>query len=621
MESCLETEEGKMRGIDRVFVAVVFALGFAKAEAAYGLKWKPGDESAVAGAYLTAENAFEFRMRQPDGKILKFKRDFETPNLIYGDEPWVGEDMGNGMFRILTNPEFKGGRTAYVFVQGHLRRMVLGRKDYQFDEMPYPAGGGTLESLWPAELTEEEAHSLFATWKNDDGRLRLGYANPNKGGCLMAEIAIVALALLFFAASRRKWLLGALSGVDVVVVFVGLAMTQSRSAFVAFVVGGIVLLAFRVKALFTWRRGIVVVAVVVVSALVLVFSGVGKRFTTGLVNVSDQSDALRVNIMKAAPQMMVDAPSGWGGGMSGSAYANWYQAPNEFRVVRTLVNSHLTWLVEMGWFGRIAYLGGVFTLLFFLGALAKRGASPVPLALFVSLFTAGLFNSVMESPTLWLMPCVSFVLLLTPRGRKTVAWRPVAMSLLVGFVLSGLTLAVLAYIGTRESRVPQIYAEGGCVIVNGKEVDTWVVDDNVVLGRGFLGREIRMFYAAFPQTPPMGIAWSLKDVPVSAKRLVVAGRRCEDFLAAFAEDSGIAKHFDSIVFLSPPFAASFVPKALSSLPNFKMMQGELAVRLTPDAENPPPFLTIVPGAELYLPGWMRMAASETNLRRNKNEKH
>ena len=610
-----------MRGIDTLFVAVVFALMFMKAEAAYGVKWKPGDESAVAGAYLTSENAFELRMRQPDGKIRKFRRDFGTPNLIYGDEPWVGEDMGNGVFRILTNPEFKGGQTAFVFVQGHLRRMVLGRKDYQFNEMPYSAEAGALESLWPAELTEEETHSLFATWKNDDGRLRLGYANPNKGGCLMAEIALVAFALAFFTCSHRKWLFGALSGVTAVTAFVGLAMTQSRSAFVAFVLGVIVLLAFRAKALFNWRRGFVVVAVVAVTALVLVFSGVGKRFTMGLVNASDQSDALRVKIVKAAPQMMVDAPSGWGGGMSGSAYANWYQAPNEFRVVRTLVNSHLTWLVEMGWFGRIAYLGGVFTLLFFLGVLTKRGASPLPLALFVALFTAGLFNSVMEAPTLWLLPCASFALLLTPRVRKTMTLRPAIVSLLVGFVLGGGVLAVLAHVGGRESRVPPIYSDGVRVIVNGKASDTWVVDDNAVLGGGFLGREIRMFYAAFPQTPPMGITWALKNVPASAKRLVVAGRRCEDFLAAFAEDSGIAKRFDSIVFLSPPFAASSVPEALSSLPNFKMVQGELAARLTPDAGNPPPFLTIVPGAELYLPGWMRMAASETNLRRNKNEKH
>lgn len=604
---------------EKVIAVAVFALLFAKAEAAYGLKWKPGDESSVAGAYLTAENAFELRMRQPDGKIRKFRRDFETPNLVYGDEPWVGEDMGNGTFRILTNPEFKGGRTAFVFVKGHLRRMVLGRSDYKFDQMPYPPEEIVLESLWPKELTEEEAHSLFASWKGDDGRLRLGYANPNKGGCLMAEIALVAFALAFFACSRRKWLLGALSGIAAVGAIVGLAMTQSRSAFVAFVLGVIVLLAFKAKAWFTWWRGIVVATVIAAAALVLVFTGVGERFTTGLVNVSDQSDALRVNILKAAPRMMMDAPGGWGWGVSGSAYANWYQAPNEFRVVRTLVNSHLTWLVEMGWFGRVAYLGGVFALLFFLLALVKRGASSLPFVLFLSLFTAGLFNSVMESPTLWLLPCASLALLLTPGGLKAVAWRPAVVSLLVGFMLSGITLSALAYIGTRGSHVPQLYADGSRVIVNGKEADTWVVDDQAVLGRGFLGRELRMFYAAFPQHPPMGLAWSLKDVPASAKRLVVAGRRCEDFLTAFADDPSIAKRFDSIVFLSPPFAASSVPEALSSLSGFKMMQGELVTRLTPDAENPPSFLTIVPGAELYIPGWMQMVVSEENLRRNKNE--
>lgn len=605
--------------IEKFIVAAVLSLAFSRADAAYGVKWTPGDEAAIAGAYFVAENAFEFRMRQPDGKIRKFYRDFESPNLLYGDEPWVGEDRGNGVFRILTNPTFMGGRTAFVFVNGHLRRMVFGRKDYKFDQTPYPDDGATLESLWPKELTSEEIHLLFSTWKGDDGRLRIGYQNPNKGGCLMAEIALFAFALLAFAWARRKWLLVALAGIAAAAAFVGLVMTQSRSAFVSLALGIAVLLAFKVKALLTWRRVAAVASVVLVAAFVLVFSGVGERFTTGLVNVSDSSDALRVNIMKAAPRMMTDSPRGWGLGFSGYAYANWYQAPDEFRVARTLVNSHLTWLVELGWFGRIAYLGGVFALLFFLFAMARRGGNALPLALFALFFAAGFLNSVMEAPTLWLLPCASLALLLTPVGRKAMGWRPAVVSLLAGFMLCGVVLAALAYVGTRSARVPTLYVDSGRVIVNGKETDTWVVDDNAVLGEGFLGRELRMFYAAFPQNPPIGIVWEFKDVPASARHVVVTGKRCKDFLTAFAEDSGIAKRFDSVMFLSPPFAASSIPESLSSMPGFKMLQGELAVRHTQDAANPPSFLTIVPGAELYIPGWMRMIASGDNLMKKQNE--
>ena len=591
-------------------VFVTFALAFSWAEGAYGLKWKPGDDEAVASAYLTSVNAFEMRMRQPDGVVRKLYRDFDEPNKLYGTHPWVGEAVGNGVFKILTNPEFKGGRTAFVFANGHLRRMVLGSKDYKFDAVPYPAEQEPLESLWPKELTEDDAKELFGSWKGEDGRLRIGYANPNKGGFLMTEIALAALALLLFAS--RRWI-KALGGVVMVAAFVFLVLTQSRSAFVALVLGAVVLAAFRSISLFSWRRfaiaAVGLVLVVCIATTVLAMSGVGTRFTTGLVNTASDSDALRVNIVKAAPAMIVDAPGGWGLGRSGWAYANWYQKPDEFRVVRTLVNSHLTWLVELGWCGRFAYLGGLIALVLLLAVSAKRGANPLPLALFSALFTAGLFNSVMETPTLWLVPCASLALLFLASGRRTMTWKSAGVVAAFGFAVAGIALVVFAFVGSKSNRVP-LRAEHDGVIVNGAKAKTWVVDDNVVLGGGFLGRELRMFYSAFPQTPPVGIAWKVEDVPEDAANIVVAGKRCVDFVEMFKRDSGMAGRFASITFISPPFAASTLPESLSGRSGFCVLQGELAVRRTPDASNPPSFLKVVPGAELYIPGWIRLVTKE-----------
>ena len=589
-----------------ILFSVTALLLAGTAEAAYGLKWKPGDEEAVAGAYLTAENAFELRMRQPDGKIRKFWRDFSEPNMLYGEEPWVGEDMGNGMFRILTNPEFKGGRTGFVFQNGHLRRMVLGRKDYQFEQMPYPASADSLESLWPKELTEEDIKSLFGTWKIQDGRLRIGYANPNKGGCLFAEIALIGLAALLLAGRRRWWLM-LIGGLVAAGGFTGIAMTESRSSFVAFVVGAAIIVLLRAKTFFTWRKLAIVAAAIAVVVGIIASGLAGDRFTKGLVNVGGDSDSLRVNIMKAAPRMIADAPDGWGEGMSGIAYANWYQAPTEFRAVRTLVNSHLTWLVEFGWEGRVLYLGGVFALMILLFVVAKRGASPLPAALFAALFVAGCFNSVMEAPTLWIAPVASLMLLFAQAGRKALSGKSVVLSLLVGFVLAGVALAALAYAGIKDRQGPRLFVEGGRVIVNGTSADTWVLDDTVVLGQGLMGRELRMYYGVFPQNLPLGIAWEMGQLPTEAKNLIVAGKRCVDFVSKFNGNPAIAEGYGTITFLSPSFAASEIPEGLAARPNFRVIQGELATRLTPDAVNPPPFLTIVPGAELYIPGWMQIA--------------
>ena len=606
-----------MVNVAKRIIFVALALAVSGAKAAYGLKWTQGDEEAVYSSYLVQENAFQLRMRQPDGVVRHFIRDFEQPNMIYGDYPWVGEDLGNGMFKILTHPDFKGGRTAFVFANGHLRRMILGRKDFQFDAKPYRASTESLESMWPPELTVEDAKVLLTTWKGDDGRLRIVYRNPNKGGCLMAQIALVALSLLLFA---RRWWMKVIGGVAAAAAFFVLVLTQSRSAFVAFVLGAAILAAFRARTLFTWRRFLIAAGIVCVAAAVLAFAGVGTRFTTGLVNTSDASDALRVKIVKAVPAMMVDAPSGWGLGLSGSAYANWYQAPNEFRVVRTLVNSHLTWLVELGWCGRVAYLCVLFAFMFILFDAAKRGANPLPLALFAAFFAAGLFNSVMEARMLWFIPCASLVFLLAPAARSVLTVRRTAIAVAVGFALSCVAVVVIACVGQKSGRVP-LKADHGRVVVNGKSAKAWVVDDNAVLGRGFLGRELRMFCAAFPQTSPIGVAWKVEDVPKDAKNIVVAGKRCVDFIEAFNRDPSIAGQFDSITFISPPFAASSVPEALSSRAGFRVVQGELAVCRTQDAENPPPFLTVVPGAELYIPGWMRLVSTGTVSNDNDSSKN
>lgn len=589
--------------IRRLATIALGALFTQVAGAAYGVKWTPGDTNAIASAYLVAENAFEMKMRQPDGRIRTFHRDFGQPNLLYGDSPWVGEDLGNGMFKILTNPEFKGGRTGFVFQNGHLRRMILGRKDYNFEQMPYPASTNSLESLWPKQLTSEEARTLFGTWVRDDGRWRLGFENPNKAGCLCAELTLVMLSLVFLAA-RRRWL-AATAGLGVILAFAVLVKTESRSALIALIVGIAVLFAFRIRKFLTWKRFAATCCALAVCGAIIVFSGVTERFTTKIVDASGESDSFRINVWRAAPKMIADAPSGWGVGVSGRAYTSWYQPPTEFKVVRTLVNSHLTWLVELGWVGGFLYLSVILSLFGMLLWQAKQGRNPLPAALLAALATAGLFNSVMESPTLWIVPVISLV----PHFNKRISCLGLRHFRVIVLIGSGSALAIMAAlltIGSTNRKPPSLRAEKGRVIVNGSSARSWVVDDGVVLGRGFLGKELRLYYASFPKEPPLGVVWDIGDLPEDCKHVTLAGRSCRDFLSRVEADPSLADRFASIMFLSPPFAASEIPSAL----HVRVIQGELALRRQPAANPPPPSLTIVPGAELYIPGWMRMLLAQ-----------
>lgn len=593
--------------IEKIIIAVAFAFTFASVDAAYGVKWKPGDNDAVASAYLVAENAFTMRLRQPDGVIRKFYRDFAEPNKLYGPQPWVGEDVGNGIFKIITNPEFKGGRTGFVFQHGHLRRMILGRKDYQFDAMSYPAAAFTnsIESLWPHDLTKDEVREMYGSWNVGKKRLDLGFKNPNKGGCLCAELALIGLAMIILCGGR-KWLFA--GGVIVLVAsFVLLLFTASRSGMLALVLGAFVLGAFRFRNLLSPKRICTLMAVVAIAIGTMIASGVFERFTTKLVDTSSEMDSFRLDVLRAAPRMMLDAPSGWGMGVSGRAFTTWYQRPDKFKAIRTLVSSHLTSLVEFGWVGRIAYVTLLAGLWYFLFSVASRKGSPLPVSLWTAFFLAGVFNSVMESPTLWILPLGSLALLFCDGlGRPTA--KDGVRSLIFGAVAAAMVLGGMSIYGASHKSVPEIHASRGHVVVNGTEADIWAVDDGVVLGGGLVGKELRLFYGAFTNEAPIGLVWSVDDVPETAKHLVLVGKKCVDFIERVKAEPAFVARFKSILFLSPPFAASSLPISLSSRDGVKVIQGELAVARTADVGIHQPFLEVIPGAELYIPGWMLFAS-------------
>lgn len=105
--------------------------------------------------------------------------------------------------------------------------------------------------------------------------------------------------------------------------------------------------------------------------------------------------------------MIADAPDGWGIGQSGFAYTQYYQPLETRFTYRTLVNSHLTWLVEFGRAGRFAYLAGWLLLL----ALTWPPglSSPLPFAAWLALGVAGFFSSVLEAGLLFAVPALLLI--------------------------------------------------------------------------------------------------------------------------------------------------------------------------------------------------------------------
>jgi hypothetical protein len=82
-----------------------------------------------------------------------------------------------------------------------------------------------------------------------------------------------------------------------------------------------------------------------------------KGFRLGTVDVSPEASAgRRLEVWSTVPAMLASAPNGWGIGKSAEAYEQWFEPVGEEVILKHLLSSHLTWLVEFGWPLRWFYL-------------------------------------------------------------------------------------------------------------------------------------------------------------------------------------------------------------------------------------------------------------------------
>jgi hypothetical protein len=139
------------------------------------------------------------------------------------------------------------------------------------------------------------------------------------------------------------------------------------------------------------------------------WNGLGSRSVEALGN--DASVGNRIELWGSALQMAVDNPRGFGSGKSGEQYMQWYQPLDRQQGYRTMVNSYLTFLVELGWCWTFLIALGFS---FFWVWTQPGGAESLPLALRASILgflVAGFFSTTMEEWRLWVMPAAAAIAL------------------------------------------------------------------------------------------------------------------------------------------------------------------------------------------------------------------
>lgn len=566
----------------------------------------------IEDTYFVQDGPTLFKAVLADGSSYKFECDPAVPWKLVSSVGWTGQYDRDGRV-VLKSPsgDFLG------FDRGRLVSSRLAGKELRFPyDAPRSAPTNTVTPL-AILLYDEKAvaedyirREESVKW-TDTGRLAFPYVNPNFTGALFAQIALLLLASALLFAPRRALCVSCLVGAAAASALV--VWSGSRGALIGLFAGSGLALVFTVLRRGMSRRLLLGTgaALVVVVALVLAlghsnlmrgFSGEG-----GL----DWSNALRIEMMKAAPRMMADAPGGWFPFGIGRAFTYWYQPLGMVLMSGSLINAHLTWLVGYGLVGRIVYLFLLFAVLALSVRLAMRERAVIPLSVLGGFAVMACFNPLFGEWGMWVVPAVAAMPLLLSLRRTKVR----SLFLILGgcLVCSLLSVWALQAIGSSSGALPRIRFDGRRVTVNGDRPRIWVVDDGQgVIGGVLVGRDIREYYMRIGNCAPIGYVRDVKDLPKSGiDRLVLPGKAANDWLLMLSEDAKARECLPrSVLFLNPPFSPSEVPQGVVAMCNPMLLVGEFAARYNQEYSSPLPWVKIVAGSEKYMVGWMSYATGE-----------
>jgi hypothetical protein len=336
-----------------------------------------------------------------------------------------------------------------------------------------------------------------------------------------------------------------------------------------------------------------------------------SRFTGDLL-ANDQSNNLRVEILRAVPDMVADSAEGVGLGNSGATYLTWYRLEDKTRIIRTLISSHITLFVELSDIWRIAYVLGWSALLLMLLLPVIKGVSVLPFSIWLSLFIAGFFNPVFEGVEVWIIPIASLIILIPLKHCFTI--RNLILVVAISIGLSVFCLYGVKSLATNAPDKPKLCINSDTVRINSESPSVWIVGDSVVVGGWtFVGEEILDYYYNTEFAKPLAYVESLDALPPNVSKLVLTGRNAEEYLKRWRSDTERHKlcKADSILLISPSVPVTEFSPDMASSGHIRALVGSLVRNYSAAYNNLqiPDWANIVRGSLLYIPGWVRISAS------------
>lgn len=341
-------------------------------------------------------------------------------------------------------------------------------------------------------------------------RMDWGLGNPNKTAALIACLMIGFWAVAYI----RKWgfwvALAGFAGLGICIVH-----TFSRGGFVALFLGLLPVLLMAPRP-WPWKRIGGVVAAVWVVVGFSVYLQAHERLGQGVVQ-EDRSISNRLDLWKYAPTMMLDAPGGWGIGNSGKAFMEWYQPLDRTEPYRTMVNSHLTWLVEFGWLGRFLYLAGWLAVFLICLPDARSRWLAIPFGVWLTFLVSAIFSSVAEEPWVWVVPGLALLSAIGWRIKSGIWPKP---ALWLAPPVSAALALLLVPVFAQETEIQRTHS---AVLVGEDFPTVWVVADEKVLGTSY-GRTLRALRPKLDDGT-VGIVGDVMNLPdVSGATVILTGR-------------------------------------------------------------------------------------------------
>lgn len=239
---------------------------------------------------------------------------------------------------------------------------------------------------------------IYQFFYNGYWRMDWGFGNPNKTAAFILQLILLVIYLFEYRTWQRY--LG-------ILVFLLLSIclfhTFSRGGIISYLLSLSLFIPLFVRKCLNKRTYIILFIGSFFLLGYIYFIGLLDRSTNFIFN-EDKSVTNRIEIWRNVPQMIYDAPYGWGIGNSGNAYMQWYQSLEKDEKYRTLVNSHFTYLVELNVIGRLIYI--FIWVLFFSITFPRENKliEILPFSVISSFFICSSFSSVAEEWRLWIIP-------------------------------------------------------------------------------------------------------------------------------------------------------------------------------------------------------------------------